>query len=86
VRDRLAVSKRAAHKIDTERSNLKKLNEGDVKEWYQITIRNKFAALGYLEDNEGIKTACDNIRENINISAQDGLGSCEPKHRQPWFD
>jgi hypothetical protein len=40
VRDRLAVSKRAAHKIDTERFNVKKLNEGDVKEQYQVTIRN----------------------------------------------
>jgi hypothetical protein len=32
VRERLAVSKRAAQKVDTERFNLKKLNEGDVKE------------------------------------------------------
>jgi hypothetical protein len=32
VRERLAVSKRAAQKIDTERLNAKKLNEGDVKE------------------------------------------------------
>jgi hypothetical protein len=32
VRERLAVSKRAAQKIDTERSNVKKLDEGDVKE------------------------------------------------------
>jgi hypothetical protein len=30
VRERLAVSKRAAQKIDTERFNVKKLNEGDV--------------------------------------------------------
>jgi hypothetical protein len=35
VRDRLAVSKRAAQKIDTKRFNVKKLNEGDVKEEYQ---------------------------------------------------
>jgi hypothetical protein len=45
VRERLAVSKQAAQKIDTERFNLKKLNEGDVKEQYQLTIRNKSAAL-----------------------------------------
>jgi hypothetical protein len=30
VRERLAVSKRAAQKIDTERFSVKKLNEGDV--------------------------------------------------------
>jgi hypothetical protein len=31
VRERLAVSKRAAQKIDTDRLNVKKLNEGDIK-------------------------------------------------------
>jgi hypothetical protein len=34
VKERLAVSKRAAQKIDTERFNVKKLNKGDVKEQY----------------------------------------------------
>jgi hypothetical protein len=52
VRERLAVSKRAAQKIDMERFNVKKLNEGDVKEQYQVTIRNNFAALKNLEDTE----------------------------------
>jgi glycine betaine/choline ABC-type transport system substrate-binding protein len=50
VRERLAVSKRAAQKIDTERFNVNTLNEEDVKEQYQVTIRNKFAALESLED------------------------------------
>jgi hypothetical protein len=39
VRGRLAVSKRAAQKIDTERLNRKKWHERNVKEQYQITIR-----------------------------------------------
>jgi hypothetical protein len=66
VRERLAVSKRAAQKIGlTERFNVKKLNEGDVKEQYQITIRNKFAALENLEDSGDINTAWNNIRENM---------------------
>jgi hypothetical protein len=34
VRERLAMSKRAAQRIHTERFDLKKLNEGDVKEQY----------------------------------------------------
>jgi hypothetical protein len=38
VRERLAVSKRAAQEIHMERFNVKKLNEGDVKEQYQVTI------------------------------------------------
>jgi hypothetical protein len=42
VRERLAVSKRAAQKIDMERFNVKKLNEGVIKEQYHVTIRNKW--------------------------------------------
>jgi hypothetical protein len=80
------VSKRAAQKIDTERFNVKKLNEGDVKEQYQVTIRNKFAALENSEDSGDINGAWDNIRENIKTSAQESLGYCEPKHRKPWFN
>jgi hypothetical protein len=86
VRERLAVSKRAAQKVDTERFNVKKLNEGDVKEQYQVTIRNKFAALENLEDSGDINRAWDNIRENINISAEGSLDYCESKHRKPWSD
>jgi hypothetical protein len=86
VRERLTVSKLAAQKIDTERLNIKKLNVRDVAEQYQVTIRNKFAALVNLEDNGDINRSWDSIRENIKISAQENLGYCESKHRKPWFD
>jgi hypothetical protein len=85
VRERLAVSKRAAQKIDTERFNVKKLNEGDVKEQYQVTIRNKSAALENLEDSGDINRAWDSIGENIRTSAQESLCYCESQHRNPWF-
>jgi hypothetical protein len=64
-----------------ERFNVKKSNEGYVKEQYQITIKNKFAA----EDSGDINRAWDNIRENIKLSAQQSLGYCGSKHRKPWF-
>jgi hypothetical protein len=86
VRERLAVSKRAAQKIDTGRFNVKKLNKGDVKEQYQVTIRNKFAALENLEDSGDINGAWDNIREKIKSSAKESLGYCEPERRKPRFD
>jgi hypothetical protein len=86
ARDGLAASKRAAQKIYIERFNVKKLNEGDVKEQYQVTIRNNFASLENLEDDGDINRAWDNIRENIKILAQESLGYCEAKHRKPWFD
>jgi hypothetical protein len=50
VRERLAVSKRAARKIDSERFNLKHLNPGEIKVQYRVTTTNKFAALENLED------------------------------------
>jgi hypothetical protein len=86
VRERLALSKRAAQKISTERFNVKKLDEGDVKEQYQVTIRNKFAALGKLEGSGDINGACDIIGENTKISAEENLGYCESKHRKTWFE
>jgi arginine utilization protein RocB len=73
VRERLAMSKQVAQKTDTERFNVKKLNDEDVKEQYQVTTRNKFAALEYLEDSGDINRAWDNIRENIKTSAQQSL-------------
>jgi hypothetical protein len=85
VRGRLAVSKRAAQKIDTDRFDVKKLNEADVKEQYQVTIRNKCAALENLEDSGDINKAWDNIRENIKISAQESLGYCESKQCKLWL-
>jgi hypothetical protein len=69
-----------------ERFNVKKLNEGGVKEQYQVTIRNKFVALENLEDSGDINRAWDSIRENLEILAQESLGYCESKHCKPWFD
>jgi hypothetical protein len=80
VRERLAVSKRDAQKIDMERFNLKNLYEEEVKEQYLFTIRSKSAVLENVEDSDGINRACDNMRENIKISAQESLGYCELKH------
>jgi hypothetical protein len=60
-----------------ERCNLEKLNQGEVKDQYQATIRNKSAALENLEDNEDINREQDSIRENIKILAQESLGYCE---------
>jgi hypothetical protein len=40
VRERLAVGKRTVKKMDVERFNLKQLNREEVKEQYQVTIKN----------------------------------------------
>jgi hypothetical protein len=46
IRDRLAVSKQPVNKMDMDRFNLKKLNEGEVKEQYQVTIKTEFQLWG----------------------------------------
>jgi hypothetical protein len=43
-RNRLAVTKQAAHMLDGERFNLRKLNELEVRKQYQTEITNRFAA------------------------------------------
>jgi len=45
VRERLAVAKQTAQRFDRQRFNLRKLNEPEVREQYQIEITNMFAAL-----------------------------------------
>jgi hypothetical protein len=69
-----------------DRFNLKKLNEGEVKEQYQVTIKNRFSALKNLQGNGDINRAWDAIRENIKMSAKECIGHCEAKCHKPWFD
>ena len=64
MRERLDVSKQAAHKFDGERFNLRKLNELEVKEKYQIEITNRFVALENLNVDEDVNRAWENIKES----------------------
>jgi hypothetical protein len=86
VRERLAVSKQIMHKFHMGRLNLKKLNEVQGKEQYQVQISNRFAALENLDDDVHINRARETIRKNIKISAKEGLGYYELKKHKPWFD
>jgi hypothetical protein len=46
VRERLAVSKRMVKKMDVDRFNAKQLNEEEVKEQYQVMIKNYVCSSG----------------------------------------
>jgi hypothetical protein len=48
-------------KMDAEIFNLKQLNEEETKEQYQVTLKNKFAALENLDDDGDINRAWDTI-------------------------
>jgi hypothetical protein len=45
LRERMSVSERARQNSDLERFDLKKLDDVEVKEKYQVEISNRFAAL-----------------------------------------
>jgi hypothetical protein len=44
-RERLSGSKRVAENLDMQRFDLRKLNDAEVKEQYQVKITKRFAAL-----------------------------------------
>jgi hypothetical protein len=73
-------------KFDLERYDLKKIDDEEVKEKYQVEISNRFAALESFDDNFDINNAWESIRENIKTSAKDNLGYHTLKHNKPRFD
>jgi len=77
----LAVSKQTAQKFEGERFNLKKLNELEFRKQYKIEISNSFEALENLSESEEVSRTWENIKENIQASAQDSLGLYELKRR-----
>ena len=83
VRKRLVVGKQAAQRFDRQRFNLRKLNEPEVREQYQIEITNRFAVLENLNDDEDVNTTWENIKENIQTSAKESLGLHELKQKKP---
>jgi hypothetical protein len=86
VRERPAVSKRAAEKFHVQRFNFCKLNELEVRKQYQIEITGRFEALHILNDSEDINRAWENIQEDFNNSAKDSIGLHELKQHKTWFD
>jgi hypothetical protein len=86
VRERLAVNKQRSHRLRMDRFNLKKLNEVEGKEEYRVEVSNRFSALEDLDQEMKINSAWETIRDNIKISAKEGLGYCEMKKHKPWSD
>jgi len=86
VRERLAVGKQATQRFDRQRFNLRKLNELEVREQYQIEITNRFASLENLNDDEDVNRTWENIKEHIKTSAKESLGLHELKQHKSWFD
>jgi hypothetical protein len=86
LRERISVSKRSGQKFCLERFDLRKLDEVEVKEKYQVEISDRFVALESLSECFDINNAWENVRENIKTSAKDNLGYHRRKCNKPWFD
>jgi hypothetical protein len=74
LRERISVSKEARKIFHLETFLLKKLDDVEVKEKYQVETSNIFAVLETLDESLEINNAWEIIRENINISAKENLG------------
>jgi len=86
VTERLAVGKEAAQRFDRQIFNLRKRNEPEVRERYQIEITNRFTASVNLNDDEDVDRNWESIKENIQTSAKKSLGLHDLKQNKPWFD
>ena len=64
---------------------MRKLNEPEVREQYQIEITNRFAALENLKDGEDINGTWESIKMNIQSLAKESLGLHEFNQNKPWF-
>jgi hypothetical protein len=62
VRERLAVNKQRSQRFDTERFNLKKLNNAEGKEQFHVEVSNRFAAMEDLDTEVEIISACKMTR------------------------
>jgi hypothetical protein len=62
LRERISVSKQARQKFDSERFDLKKLNDVKNKEEYQVEISDWFAALESLDESSDINNAWESIK------------------------
>jgi hypothetical protein len=69
-----------------ERFNLKQLNEEEVKEQYQVTVKNKFAALENLDDNGDINRAWETIKREQEFRPNRVSGFMNKNHIKPWFN
>jgi hypothetical protein len=57
LRERISVSKQARQNSDLERFDLKKLDDREVREKYQVETSNRFAALESLDKSFDINNA-----------------------------
>jgi hypothetical protein len=86
VRVRLGVSKQTAHMFHVKGFTLKKLNEAESNDQYQVEISNRIAALEDFDAEVNINRERETNSGNIKFTAKESLGHYALKKRNPWFD
>jgi hypothetical protein len=74
LREIISVSKGVRKMFDLERFELRKSDDVEVKEKYQMEISNRFAALENLDQSLDINSGWGSIKGNIKTSAKENLG------------
>jgi hypothetical protein len=69
-----------------ETFDLRKLNDLEVKEKFQVEITNRFAVLESLDESFRNDNAWESIRENNKASAKDNLRYHRLNYNKPWSD
>jgi len=70
LRERLAVGKQAAQRLDRHRFNLSKLNEVKFRKQNQIVITSRFAGFEIYNGDEDVSGIWGNIKHNIQTAAK----------------
>jgi hypothetical protein len=86
LRERISVNKQVRQNSDLERFDLRKLDDIDFKEEYQVEISNRFAALENWDESLDINSSWKSIGEKIKTSAKETLEYHRLRHNKPWFD
>jgi hypothetical protein len=69
-----------------ERFNLKKLNDIEGEEQYEVKISNRFRALENLDDDTDINRVLETITEHNKVAAKERLHYYKLKQHKPWFN
>ena len=77
--------------FESEKFNLKNLENDELRTEYQVKIANKFQMLESKDESVGlgekdVEAAWENIRDCIKQSASESIGYLEKRKHKKWFD
>ena len=86
IRERIAVGKQTALRFDRREFNLRKLMSKRLGNSIRLNFTIRVAGLENVKAYEDVNKAWENIKENIQISAEENVCVHELKQNKPWVD